>query len=129
MHRYGAHLFHTSNPTVWEYVNRFTTFTNYVHRVYTTHKGDVFPLPINLGTINQFFRAAYTPAEARALVHEHAGEFDVKGAANLEEKGIALDRTTAVRGIHPRLHREAVADRSDGAAGRGHQPAARPLHI
>ncbi len=49
VHRYGAHLFHTSNATVWEYVNRFTTFTNYVHRVYTNHKGVVFPLPINLG--------------------------------------------------------------------------------
>ncbi len=57
VHRYGAHLFHTSNPTVWEYVNRFTTFTDYVHRVYTNHKGVVFPLPINLGTINQFFQA------------------------------------------------------------------------
>ncbi|WP_309103248.1 UDP-galactopyranose mutase [Microbacterium sp.] len=90
VHRYGAHLFHTSNPTVWEYVNRFTTFTNYVHRVYTTHKGVVFPMPVNLGTINQFFQAAYTPDEARALVKEQAGEFDVKSASNFEEKGIAL---------------------------------------
>jgi len=90
VHRYGAHLFHTSNPSVWEYVNRFTAFTNYVHRVYTTHKGVVYPLPINLGTINQFFQAAYSPSEARALVHEQAGEYDVQHAANLEEKGIAL---------------------------------------
>ncbi len=90
VHRYGAHLFHTSNAAVWEYVNRFTAFTSYVHRVYTTHKGVVFPLPINLGTINQFFRAAYSPSEARALVHEQAGEYDAKDAANLEEKGIAL---------------------------------------
>ena len=90
VHKYGAHLFHTSNPTVWEYVNRFTTFTDYEHRVYTNHKGVVYPLPINLGTINQFFQAAYSPDEARALVHEQAGEFDAKDAANLEEKGIAL---------------------------------------
>ena len=90
VHRYGAHLFHTSNPTVWEYVNRFTTFTSYVHRVYTNHKGVVYPLPINLGTINQFFQAAYSPDEAKALVNELAGELDVKSAANLEEKGIAL---------------------------------------
>ncbi len=90
VHRYGAHLFHTSNPTVWEYVNRFTTFTNYVHRVYSTHKGQVYALPVNLHTINQFFGAAYTPDEARALVREQAGEFDVKTAANFEEKGIAL---------------------------------------
>ena len=90
VHRYGAHLFHTSNATVWEYVNRFTTFTNYVHRVYTTHKGVVFPMPVNLGTINQFFQSAYTPDQARALVKEQAGEFDAKTAANFEEKGIAL---------------------------------------
>ncbi|MGK9219074.1 MULTISPECIES: UDP-galactopyranose mutase [Microbacterium] len=90
VHRYGAHLFHTSNEKVWEYVNRFTTFTNYVHRVYTNHNGVVYPLPVNLGTINQFFQAAYSPDEARALVKEQAGEFDVKTARNFEEKGIAL---------------------------------------
>jgi len=90
VHRYGAHLFHTSNATVWEYVNRFTTFTNYVHRVYSAHKGVVYPLPINLGTINQFFQAAYSPAEARALIQEQAGEFDPASANNLEERGIGL---------------------------------------
>ncbi|MCK2028981.1 UDP-galactopyranose mutase [Microbacterium galbinum] len=90
VHRYGAHLFHTSNATVWEYVNRFTTFTNYVHRVYSAHKGVVYPLPINLGTINQFFQAAYSPAEARALIQEQAGEFDPASATNLEERGIGL---------------------------------------
>jgi UDP-galactopyranose mutase len=90
VHRYGAHLFHTSNATVWEYVNRFTTFTNYVHRVYSAHKGVVYPLPINLGTINQFFQSAYSPAEARALIQEQAGEFDPTSASNLEERGIGL---------------------------------------
>ncbi len=90
VHRYGAHLFHTSNPTVWEYVNRFTTFTDYVHRVYTRHKNVVYPMPVNLGTINQFFQAAYSPSEARALIRDQAGEFDVKTAQNFEEKGIAL---------------------------------------
>lgn len=90
VHRYGAHLFHTSNETVWEYVNRFTEFTNYVHRVYSRHKGVVYPLPVNLGTINQFFQAAYSPDEARALVKSQAGEFEVKTARNFEEKGIAL---------------------------------------
>ncbi|MDN3495384.1 UDP-galactopyranose mutase [Planococcus sp. APC 4015] len=90
VHRYGAHLFHTSNPAVWEYVNRFTTFTDYVHRVYTNHRGVVYPLPINLGTINQFFGSAHSPGDARALIHDQAGEFDTQEAANLEEKAIAL---------------------------------------
>ncbi|GAA2177096.1 UDP-galactopyranose mutase [Leucobacter tardus] len=90
VHRYGAHLFHTSNETVWEYVNRFTSFTNYQHKVYSNYRGEVYPLPINLGTINQFFRAAYGPDEARALIAEQAEEFDAKQAQNLEEKGISL---------------------------------------
>lgn len=90
VHTYGAHLFHTSNETVWEYVNRFTEFTSYVHKVYSNFKGEVYPLPINLGTINQFFRSAYSPDEARALIAEQAGEFDTKNAQNLEEKGISL---------------------------------------
>ena len=90
VHRYGAHLFHTSNETVWEYVNRFTTFTGYVHKVYSNYRGEVYPLPINLGTINQFFRSAHGPDAARALVAEQAEEFDTKTAKNLEEKGISL---------------------------------------
>ncbi len=88
VHRYGAHLFHTSNRTVWEYINRFTDFTGYSHHVYTTHHGEVFPLPVNLGTINQFFRSAMGPGEARALIEsqrEQGGE-----PANFEEKAISL---------------------------------------
>lgn len=90
IHKYGAHLFHTSNQRVWEYVNRFTEFTDYVHRVYATHDGEVYPLPTNLGTINQFFRAHYTPAEAKALIEEQAGELAGKDPQNLNDKGISL---------------------------------------
>ena len=90
VHQYGAHLFHTSNEPVWEYVNRFTKFTNYEHRVFTNFGGEVFPLPINLGTINQFFRFAYSPAEARALIAGQAAEFATGESQNLEEKGISL---------------------------------------
>lgn len=90
VHRYGAHLFHTSNERVWEYVNRFTAFTGYVHRVYTTHRGEVFPMPINLGTINQFFRSAYGPDAARALIREQAAELGGRTPANLDEQGVNL---------------------------------------
>ncbi|MDO4605981.1 MAG: UDP-galactopyranose mutase [Bowdeniella nasicola] len=90
IHRYGAHLFHTSNERVWEYVNRFTTFTNYVHHVYTTVGGEVYPMPINLGTVNQFFRAHMTPDEARATIIEQSAELGDKEPENLEEKAISL---------------------------------------
>jgi len=90
VHRYGAHLFHTSNERVWEYASRFTAFTGYQHRVYTSFRGQVFPMPITLGTINQFFDAAYSPDEARALIAGQAGEFSTGDARNLEEKAISL---------------------------------------
>jgi UDP-galactopyranose mutase len=90
VHVYGAHLFHTSNKRVWDYVNRFTEFTDYQHRVYTNHNGQVYPMPINLGTINQFFDAAYSPDQARALIKEQAAEIGDKEPANFVEKGISL---------------------------------------
>jgi UDP-galactopyranose mutase len=90
VHVYGAHLFHTSNRRVWEYVNRFTAFTDYQHRVYTEHNGQVYPMPINLGTINQFFDAAYSPDEARALIKEQAAELGDKEPENFVEKGVSL---------------------------------------
>ncbi len=90
VHRYGAHLFHTSNARVWEYVNRFTAFTGYQHRVFTIYKGRVYPMPINLGTICEYFGAAMSPDEARALVAEQSAEADSASAANLEQKAVSL---------------------------------------
>jgi UDP-galactopyranose mutase len=88
IHRYGAHLFHTSNERVWEYVNRFTAFTGYRHRVYSICRGRVYPMPINLGTICAYFGRAMSPGEARALIAEQAAE--VTAPRNLEEKAISL---------------------------------------
>ncbi|MGH3718443.1 MAG: UDP-galactopyranose mutase [Pseudonocardiaceae bacterium] len=90
VHRYGAHLFHTSNKRVWEYVNRFTQFTDYQHRVFTIHRGQVYPFPMGLGMISQFFGRYFTPHEARALIARQAAEIDGKDATNLEEKAISL---------------------------------------
>lgn len=90
VHRYGAHLFHTSNQRVWDYVRRFTDFTSYQHRVYTVSKGQTFPMPINLGTICQFVGQHLSPTEARALVREHAAEVDAGSVENLEDKAISL---------------------------------------
>jgi UDP-galactopyranose mutase len=90
VHRYGAHLFHTSNARVWDYVNRFTSFTGYQHRVFTVFKGQVYPMPINLGTICAYFGRHLTPTEARELVREQAAEVATGEAANLEQKAISL---------------------------------------
>jgi UDP-galactopyranose mutase len=90
VHVYGAHLFHTSNEKVWEYVNRFTDFTAYQHRVFAKYQNQVYSFPMNLGLINQFFGRSFTPAEARALIAEQASEIDTAHAQNLEEKAISL---------------------------------------
>lgn len=89
IHTYGSHLFHTSNEKVWEYVNRFTSFTNYVHRVKTSSRNQIFSMPINLHTINQFLGKSLSPQEARAWVKECSDEITSK-PENLEEKAISL---------------------------------------
>ena len=90
VHKYGAHLFHTSNQKVWEYANRFTTFTGYQHRVFGQYQGQVYSLPMNLGLINQFFGKSHTPQEARELIASQASEIATEDATNLEEKAISL---------------------------------------
>lgn len=90
VHRYGAHLFHTSSADVWDYLNRFTRFTGYRHRVFATHRNQVYTLPINLGTICQYFGRHFTPDEARALIADQAAEMAGRTPGNLEEKAISL---------------------------------------
>jgi UDP-galactopyranose mutase len=90
VHRYGAHIFHTSNARVWEYVNGFTAFNDYRHHVYTRFRDQTYPMPISLATICQYFGRSFTPDEARRLVAEQAAEFSSGSAQNLEEKAISL---------------------------------------
>jgi UDP-galactopyranose mutase len=90
VHRYGSHLFHTSNQRVVDYVRRFTDFNDYQHRVFTRYRDRIYPMPINLGTITSYFNRAMTPDEARALVAEQAAELGDRSPANLEEKAISL---------------------------------------
>jgi UDP-galactopyranose mutase len=90
VHRYGAHLFHTSNARVWAYVNQFTSFTGYQHRVFSIYQGRVYPMPINLGTICEYFGAAMSPDQARALVAEQSAEVPEGDVGNLEQKAVSL---------------------------------------
>jgi len=90
VHRYGAHLFHTSNARVWQYARQFTAFTSYQHRVFSVYKSRVYPLPINLATICEYFGAAMSPDDARALIAQQAAEVPAGRAANLEQQAISL---------------------------------------
>ena len=129
IHKYGAHLFHTSNKKVWDYVTQFTEFTGYQHRVFALHKGQAYQFPMGLGLVSQFFGRYFTPDEARALIAEQSSEIDSKDASEPRGEGDLADRTPALRGVHPRLHGQAVADRPEGTARGQHHPAAGPLHL
>ena len=90
VHKYGAHLFHTSNQRVWDYVRQFTEFTGYQHRVYAMHNGQAYQFPMGLGLVAQFFGKYFTPDAARQLISEQAAEIKTEDAQNLEEKAISL---------------------------------------
>jgi UDP-galactopyranose mutase len=90
VHKYGSHLFHTSNERVWEYVNRFTAFNDYKHLVWAKHHGDLYPMPINLDTINKFFNKTFDSEQAREFIQGQVHEAEASSAGNLEERAIAL---------------------------------------
>ncbi|MDR1635141.1 MAG: FAD-dependent oxidoreductase [Bifidobacteriaceae bacterium] len=87
VHNYGAHIFHTANEQVWRFLGRFTAWTGYEHRVFTRHRGEVYPMPINLGTINQFFRSALSPDQARQLIARQTGAGAAKAAGRAPTDG------------------------------------------
>jgi UDP-galactopyranose mutase len=90
IHKYGSHLFHTSNERVWDYVNRFTAFNNYQHKVWAKHQGQLYPMPINLDTINKFFQTSLNSEEAKDFIQDQTAEDVATSASNLEDRAIAL---------------------------------------
>ncbi len=129
VHTYGAHLFHTSNERVWEYVNRFTTFTGYQHRVFARYQGQVYSFPMNLALINAVLRPQPHPGRG-ARADRRAGQRDRhRPGGEPRGEGDQPDRPAALRGVRQGLHRQAVADRPQGAQPRHHHQAAGPLHL
>lgn len=86
-HKYGPHIFHTDNETVWEYVNNYAEFIPYVNRVKTTTIGKVFSLPINLHTINQFFNKTMNPSEAKEFIKTIANN-EIAEPASFEQQAM-----------------------------------------
>lgn len=87
VHTYGPHIFHTDNTRVWEFVNQYATMMPYVNRVKATVKGQVFSLPINLHTINQFFNKTCSPEEAKKLINE-LGDSSISDPQTFEEQAL-----------------------------------------
>lgn len=89
VHRYGAHIFHTSDKTVWEYVNRFASFNHYINAPVANYKGELYNLPFNMNTFNRMW-GVITPAEAQEKIAAQIKEAGITEPANLEEQAIAL---------------------------------------
>lgn len=89
VHRYGAHIFHTSNDEVWSYVNRFATFNRYTNSPVANYKGEIYNLPFNMNTFNKMW-GVITPAEAQAEIERQRAAHYVAEPKNLEEQAINL---------------------------------------
>ncbi|MDY5008441.1 UDP-galactopyranose mutase [Candidatus Allofournierella merdipullorum] len=89
VHRYGAHIFHTNNDEVWNYVNRFATFNRYTNSPVANYKGEIYNLPFNMNTFNKMW-GVITPAEAQAEIERQRAAHYVAEPKNLEEQAINL---------------------------------------
>lgn len=89
-HTYGTHIFHTRNPAVWSYVERFTQLNAYRHQVLATYKNRVYQMPINLETINTFYGVNLKPFEVREFLEREIGSEVYESPRNLEERAISL---------------------------------------
>lgn len=89
VHKYGAHIFHTNNATVWKYVNRFAKFNRYTNSPVANYCGELYSLPFNMYTFNKMW-GVVTPKEAQDKLNEQKKHADIAQASNLEEQAISL---------------------------------------
>lgn len=89
VHTYGAHIFHTNNTEVWNYLNQFTAFNRFTNSPVANYKGELYSLPFNMYTFNKMW-GVVTPEEARTKIEEQKAEMAGKEPSNLEEQAISL---------------------------------------
>ena len=89
VHRYGAHIFHTSMKDVWGYVNQFAEFNNYVNSPIANYKGEIYNMPFNMNTFSKMW-GVVTPAEAKAKIQEQIDAEGIGEPQNLEEQALSL---------------------------------------
>ena len=90
VHKYGAHIFHTSNKKVWDYVNQFAEFNRYTNSPIANYKGSLYNLPFNMNTFNKIWPDVITPEQAKQRIAEQTSVMNGKKPANLEEQAISL---------------------------------------
>lgn len=90
VHKYGAHIFHTANKAVWNYICQFAEFNNYVNCPVANYKGEIYNLPFNMNTFNKLWPDVITPAQAQARIAIQTEEMHGVSPSNLEEQAISL---------------------------------------
>ncbi len=89
VHRYGAHIFHTSDGTVWDYIRQFAEFNHYVNSPVAVYKDELYNLPFNMNTFSRLWNIK-TPAEAKRKIEEQIEELSIEEPRNLEEQALSL---------------------------------------
>ena len=89
VHKYGAHIFHTSNKDVWEYINQFAEFNNYINSPIAIYKDELYNLPFNMNTFSKMW-GIRTPQEAKAMIEKQVKESGITEPKNLEEQALSL---------------------------------------
>jgi len=89
VHVYGPHIFHTSNKLVWDYVNRFAKFNNFVNSPLAIYKGEVYNLPFNMNTFSKMWKIT-KPEEAKEIINKQIKEANINNPTNLEEQAISM---------------------------------------
>lgn len=89
VHRYGAHIFHTSDRKVWNYVNQFAEFNHYINSPVANYKGEIYNLPFNMNTFNKMW-GVVTPEQAKEKIAEQIADLSITDPSNLEEQALSL---------------------------------------
>lgn len=89
VHKYGAHIFHTSNKKIWDYVNQFAEFNNYINSPISIYKDELYNLPFNMNTFSKMW-GIKTPEEAQQKIQEQIEELHITDPQNLEEQALSL---------------------------------------
>ena len=89
VHKYGAHIFHTNDKKVWEYINQFAEFNNYINSPVAVYKDELYNLPFNMNTFSRLWNIK-TPAEAKKMIADQIADLDIDEPKNLEEQALKL---------------------------------------
>ena len=89
VHKYGAHIFHTSNREIWDYVNQFAEFNNYINAPVAVYQDELYNLPFNMNTFSKMWNIR-TPEEAKEIIAKQIASLDIQEPQNLEEQALSL---------------------------------------